>query len=57
MSVYEDMKDYHNAMIFHQLYTQYSDSVYTSEMPNKWLKCKQNTMLRKRFRFLKTKQN
>lgn len=29
--VYEDMKDYHNAMIFHQLYTQYSDSVYTSE--------------------------
>ncbi|HRG00991.1 MAG TPA: sensor histidine kinase [Bacteroidia bacterium] len=32
MSVaYEDMKDYHNAMIFHQLYAQYSDSVYTSE--------------------------
>jgi signal transduction histidine kinase len=29
--VYEDMKDYHNAMVFHQLYTQYSDSVYTSE--------------------------
>lgn len=29
--VYEETKDYHNAMIYHQLYTQYSDSVYTSE--------------------------
>jgi signal transduction histidine kinase len=29
--VYEETKDYHNAMIYHQLYAQYSDSVYTSE--------------------------